>query len=100
MSLSKSSALPLKIGNSHVWHLDSNSFIVNYCVPYRLVVLLGKYTHSSCETSNLHSPTAVASAMRSSFDICCERGNHQCLHVHTVKACVLLDGIQSLDKQE
>jgi len=36
--------------------LDSNSFIVNYCVTYQLLTLLGNYIHWSCEMSNLHIP--------------------------------------------
>ena len=30
-----------KIGNGHVWQLDSNSLTVNYFVTYQLVTLLG-----------------------------------------------------------
>ena len=30
-----------KIGNGHVWQLDSNSLMVNYFVTYQLVTLLG-----------------------------------------------------------
>jgi len=36
--------------------LDSNNFIVNYCVTYQLVALLGNYIHWSIEMSNLHIP--------------------------------------------
>jgi len=45
-----------KIGNGHVWQLDSNIFIVNHSVAYHLVTLLGNYVHWSCEMSNLRIP--------------------------------------------
>ena len=48
-----------KIGNNHVWQLDSNKFIANYCVAAQLVKSLGNYVHWLCEMSNLHIPDCV-----------------------------------------
>ncbi len=46
-----------KIGNGHVWQLDSDSFVIDHYVAYQLVLLLGNYVHWLCEMSNLHIPT-------------------------------------------
>ena len=42
-------------GNGHVWQLDSNSLIVNYCVAYPLETLLVDYIHWSCIKSDCTS---------------------------------------------
>jgi len=45
-----------KIGNGHVWQLDSNSLMVTYFVTYQLVTLLGNWWQGSGEMSNLQIP--------------------------------------------
>ena len=80
-----------KVENGHVQQLDSNGIIVNYCVAYQLVTLLGNYMHWSSEMSNFHIPNATYAQPFCSLHSSSNQGNDIPMNDRSgTKACGLL----------